>query len=139
VVDNQTIPNGPGGDLASTPNLAAVVFVGGNLVISRDLEVDPSSVLLFIVGGDVRVDKNVERVDASFIADGTFDTSYDGSPPQEQISINGSVAANQLILRRSLAGQANQDTPAEVFNYSAQIINLAPYLGEGEMSWRESQ
>ena len=137
VIDNQTIPGGPGPDLASTENLAAVIFVGGDLIVSSDLEVHPTSVLLFIVGGDVRVDKGVEKLDASFLPDGTFDTSYNGSPPQKQLVVKGLVAANQVVLRRGLVGNGNLTEPAEVFEYQAKIINLAPYIGEGAISWVE--
>jgi hypothetical protein len=133
VVDSQTIPDG----LSTTENLAAVVFVGGNLIIRTDLTVRPSSVILFIVGGDVRIAKSVEKVSASFLLDGNFDTSYDGAPPQKQLVVEGLVVAEKLILRRSLSGQDNLTTPAEVFVYPGQIINLSPYLGEGAMGWRE--
>ena len=139
IVDSQTVPSGPGGDLASTQNLAAVVFVGGNLTINVDFETHPSSVLLFIVGGDVRVAKNVEKVGASFLADGNFDTSYDGSPPQKQLVVEGLAAAEQFIFRRSLSGNDNLTEPAEVFEYPAEIINLAPYIGEGAISWVETK
>ena len=137
IIDNQTIPGGPGQDLVGTENLAAVIFVGGNLVVSNDLEVHPTSVLLFIVGGDVLVAKSVEKLDASFLLDGIFDTSYNGSPPQKQLVVKGLVAANQFIFRRSLSGDDNLTEAAEVFNYQARIINLAPYVGEGSISWRE--
>jgi hypothetical protein len=137
VLDSQTIPSGPGGDLASTADLATVIFVGGNLIINTDFETHPSSVLLLIVGGDVRIAKNVERVGASFLADGNFDTSYDGSPPQKQLVVKGLAAAHDFIFRRSLSGKDNLTEPAEIFEYPAKIINLAPYLGEGSISWRE--
>ncbi len=133
VIDNQTIPN----ELSSTQNLAAVIFVGGNLIVNADLEVHPAAVLLFIVGGDVRIAKNVEKLDASFLLDGSFDTSYDGSPPQKQLVVKGLAAANQFIFRRSLSGKDNLTEPAEVFEFQPKIIMLAPYLGEGAISWRE--
>jgi len=137
VVDAQTIPAGPGGDLASTENLAAVIFVGGNLIINDDLEVHPTSVLLFIVGGDVRISQDVTRIDGSFLFDNSFDTSYDGVPPQEQLVINGLAAGGEFIFRRSLSKDGNLTQAAEVFNYQAKIINLAPYIGEGSISWKE--
>jgi len=137
VVDAQTIPAEPGSDLASTENLAAVIFVGGDLVVNSDLELHPTSVILFIVGGDVQISKGVTRVDASFIFDGSWDSSYDGTPPQEQLIINGLAAGSEFIFRRSLSGDDNLTQAAEVFNYQAKIINLAPYLGEGAVSWRE--
>ncbi len=137
VIDNQTIPGGPGPDLVGTANLAAVIFVGGNLIVNTDLEVHPASVLLFIVGGDVRVAKSVEKLDASFLCDGSFDTSYNGSPPQKQLVVGGLVAAGSFSFRRSLSGDDNLTQAAEVFNYQAKIINLAPYIGEGSISWRE--
>ena len=137
VVDAQTIPAGPGGDLASTEDLAAVIFVGGDLIINDDLEVHPTSVLLFIVGGDVKISQDVVLVDGSFLFDGSFDTSYDGIPPQEQLVVNGLAAGGEFIFRRSLAEDGNLTQAAEVFNYQPKIINLAPYLGEGAVSWRE--
>jgi len=137
VIDSQTVPSGPGGDLASTQNLAAVIFVGGNLIVSADLEVHPTSVLLFIVGGDVLVAKSVEKLDASFLLDGSFDTSYNGSPPQKQLVVKGLVAANQFVFRRSLSGDDNLTQAAEVFEYQPKIVNLAPYIGEGAISWVE--
>lgn len=137
IVDSQTVPSGPGGDLASTQNLAAVIFVGGNLIVNLDSEVHPTSVLLFIVGGDVRIAKNVEKVGASFLLDGTFDTSYDGTPPQKQLMVEGLAVAGQFVFRRSLSGNGNLTEPAEVFEYQPKIIKLAPYLGEGAVRWRE--
>ncbi len=47
------------------------------------------------------------------------------------------MAANQFIFRRSLSGGDNLTEAAEVFNYQAKIINLAPYIGEGAISWVE--
>ncbi len=139
VLDSQTIPSGPGGDLASTTDLAAVIFVGGNLIINTDFEVQRTSVLLFIVGGDVRIAKGVEKVGASFLADGDLDTSYNGSPPQKQLVVKGLAAANSFVFRRSLSGDDNLTEPAEIFEYPGNIINLAPYLGEGAMSWKETR
>ncbi len=137
IVDSQTVPSGPGGDLSSTPDLAAVIFVGGNLIVNDNFEVHPSSALLFIVGDDVRVAKNVEKIGASFLADGVFDTSYNGSPPQKQLVVAGLAAAGSFSFRRSLLGNDNLTEPAEVFNYQPKIVNLAPYIGEGAVSWRE--
>jgi hypothetical protein len=137
VIDAQTIPAGPGGDLASTENLAAVIFVGSDLIINDDLELRPSSVFLFIVDGDVRVSQDVARVDGSFLFDGAFDTSYDGTPPQEQLVVNGLAAGNEFVLRRSLDEDGNLTQAAEAFNYQPKIVNLAPYVGEGSISWKE--
>ncbi len=133
IIDRQTIPD----DFSSAENLAAVIFVGGDLIINDDLEVHSTSVLLFIVGGDTRVAKSIEKIHASFLLDGIFDTSYNGSPPQKQLVVKGLVAANGFVFRRSLSGDDNLTKPAEVFEYPGNIINLAPYLGEGAISWRE--
>ena len=137
VIDAQTIPAGLGGDLASTENLAAVIFVGGDIIINDDLEVHSTSVLLFIIGGNVRISQDVVRVDGSFLFDNSFDTGYDGVPPQEQLVVNGLAAGGNFIFRRSLAKDGNLSQPAEVFEYPAKIIKLGPYLGEGAVSWRE--
>ncbi len=137
VLDSQTIPSGPGGALASTENLAAVIFVGGNLIVNTDFEVQRTSVLLFIVGGDVRVAKSVEKLDGSFLCDGGFDTSYYGSPPQNSWWLRAWSPPAVFPFRRSLSGDDNLTEAAEVFNYQAKIINLAPYIGEGSISWKE--
>jgi len=131
VVDNQT--------MASGENLAAVVFVGGNLIINADLEVPGTSILLFIVGGDVRISQDVTRIDASFLFDHSFDTGYDGVPPHEQLVVNGLAAGGNFILRRSLSKDGNLTQPAEVFEYPAKILKLGPYLGEGAVSWKETR
>ena len=107
------------------------------MIVSADLEVHPTSILLFIVGGDVRIDKNVEKVGASFLVDGQFDTSYNGPPPQKKLVVKGLVAANQFVFRRGLVGNGNLTEAAEVFEYPAKILKLGPYLGEGAISWRE--
>jgi len=137
VLDARTIPAGPGGDLASTESLAAVIFVGGDLIINDDLEVHSASVLLFIIGGSVRISQDVVRIDGSFLFDNSFDTGYDGVPPQESLVVNGLAAGGDFLLRRSLAGNGNLSQPAEAFEYPARVVKLSPYLGEGAVSWIE--
>jgi hypothetical protein len=128
-ISNQTIPSG-----FSTSNFSAVVYINGNLVINTNYSVSQSSAIMFIVSGDVRIDKGVNSLAGFFLAGDDIDTSYNGNSNQS-LTLDGSFLGDTLDINRNL--NHNSD-PSLLINYNpSYLLKLAPYLGEGQTIWKE--
>ena len=135
-VTKQKIPN----DYSST-NFDQIVFVDGNLRISNDLEVDVSSTSLFIVSGDVEIDKSVENVNVAIFTDGTLYSAYNLGEGEtcKTLNMNGVFSANKMAFYRTLLGQGNEKDPAENIVYEPKyIIKMAEYIGNNSIRWVSS-
>lgn len=91
-----------------------IVFVDGDLLISSNIEIGSNSTALFIVSGDVQIDKDVEYVGIAILADGDLETAYNFDPDTEQVNtltMQGIFVANTIIFQRTL--ENNEDNPAE--------------------------
>lgn len=136
-VSSSTIPSG----FSSAQDFSAIFVVNGDLIISQDLQVADSSVLVFVVAGDIDIDKNVESIKSILVADGQFDSSYNGNS-NRQLVVEGAVWVGEgLDLSRSLGSPNNNADPAELFIYKPDILlksNLATlFSGAKRFIWRE--
>ncbi|MDQ3239151.1 MAG: hypothetical protein M3P33_01370 [bacterium] len=108
--------------VATTPNLALIIFVSGNLFIDTPVTLMPTSGIIWISTGDIGIRSSVNRADGVYISDGDFSTSYDGSSTS-QLTINGSVISSGTIdLPRSLNGTSNLNTPSEIINHNPGLV-----------------
>lgn len=133
-IDNGTIPS----DL-DTADFGAVVLVDGDLTINRDYEFGSDSGIVFVVFGDVCVDKNVEETHGFFIADGNFNTCYNGGSNVGAWTLYGSIVADSIGFPRSLHGEsASMQNPAEKIIFQPKYFDLVnTLLGISDYSWEE--
>lgn len=116
----------------------AVVFVNGILTIDRDVEINSNSTLLFIVKGDVKINKSVSRAYYGAISDGTLFTAYNiqEGDATGTLFLKGLYIADRIRLQRTLQGTNNRNDPSEDFTYEPKYITkLSSYLGEDAIRW----
>lgn len=131
-VDNATIPSG-----LPTANFGAVVFIDGDLVIKKNYSLGNGGALIFIVNGDLLIDKEVEDVAGFFIVSGRFDSAYNGGGATEALTLRGGLAAQEIILSRSLKSD-NEEEPAEMVNFEPKYyLLLGKAFSSYRISWQE--
>ncbi len=133
-IDNQSIPNN-----YSSSTFNQIVFVDGNLLISDNVEVDESSTALFIVSGNINIDKKVTTVGIGLFADGTISTAYNISEGEATgtVEFNGIYKANKFDFQRTLQGTNNQKYPSDSFTYEPKyLIQLRDLFGKHQVIWK---
>lgn len=133
----------------------AVVFVPGDLIINSGTfnthgliaGTDPISGiqtgLIFVVRGNITIDRNVNRVDAYMITNGVFNSNSDPVPDCDpQLTVNGGVVAyGEINLDRNLrcsASNPNRDLPAEIFSFPHRYLWLfREVIGDSKSVFRE--
>lgn len=112
-----------------------VVFINGDLTIDTDIDIQNNSTISFIIKGDVKIGKNVEKVESSIIAEGDFYTAYDIADGEttQPLNLVGSFIAQQFYLQRNLL---DNTMPSEHFTYNPKYItSMREYLGETQIEW----
>lgn len=130
-------------------NNTGVIFIDGNLLISQENTGSTQEGLVFVVKGDVNIDKDVTRIDAVIISEGTICTAYDGTSCLDldgntttpQLTINGSLislnGANPIKFSRSL-GTDDDTTPAEKIVHQVKyLVILRDLLSDTYQKWSE--
>lgn len=122
----------------------AIVFVDGSLTITGNITYGTAQTgLVFIVGGDVVIDKAVTAVNAVIIAQGKIHTAGAGCLPSTELAsaltINGSLIAlsesNQIRFCRRLS---TNDKPSEVINHQSKyLVILRDMFSETLQKWEE--
>lgn len=117
---------------------------GASITIKDDLTVSNGSYnsvsdipqILILSDGDVNIDEGVETIDAWIIAKGTVNTCSGFNPSDknlapsaddcnDELTINGPVVSNKLILPRTYGADPSNDTmsdPAELIDYLPSTI-----------------
>ena len=128
-IANTTIPN----NLSSVQNMSAVVFVDGDLNINANYSLHSTSGIIFIVAGDITVNASVDTIDSFYITDGLFDLGGGSA----QIAITGGVQADDTNMKRTLSGNQNSTTPAQIFTYDPKylIVGKDQLTGNTKVSW----
>lgn len=136
-IDTGAIPTGY---TSSTFN--QVVFVDGDLTISNNVDISASSTALFIVKGDVNIDKTVETVGIAIFADGDINTAYNVAEGDATPTLNfkGVYSTNKFISQRTLQGTNNSSTPSESFTYEPKyLIQQKDFFGKYSVYWKNTQ
>jgi len=132
-------------DNANTPNnyddviFNQIVFIDGNLLISRNITIDDSSTALFIVSGKVEIDKSVEDVGIAIFTDQELFTAYDINEGEatKTLNFNGVYMAEKFVFQRTLQGTGNQKDPASNFVFEPKyIMQLRNFFGKNHIIWR---
>jgi hypothetical protein len=127
--------------LATTQNLALVIFVYGDLYIDTNVTLHSTSSIVWVASDDLGIKNSVTRADGFFISGGDFSSSYNGGS-SNQLTINGGVLSlGDLEFPRSLSGTTNLTTPAEVINYNPSILinynMLNLFRVSPNLTWKE--
>ena len=130
-VSSSTIPSNYG-----NYNFSAVIFVNGNLTVNADLNTSNLTSMLFIISGDVLVDKDVQNIRGNFVTDGEFDTSYNGNKGR-QLNIYGSIEANVVSFNRSLGNDADTTPSEQVIFQPVGLLGLTSVMGNTSIGWKE--
>ncbi|MDX1702135.1 MAG: hypothetical protein R3250_16030, partial [Melioribacteraceae bacterium] len=132
-ISNQEIPNDYDNVIFDQ-----VVFINGNLRISNDIDIAPQSSALFVVSGNVEIDKNTDNVDVGIFADGMFYTAYNVNEGEASrtLNLNGVYYADEFVFQRTLQGTNNDNDPSEKFTYEPKYtIQLRDFFGERHIVW----
>lgn len=135
VVDSGTRP-------VSALPFTAVVFVEGDLILKDNISLHAQTSLLFIVQGEILIDKSVEQLVGVYFSQGGIDTSYNGDG-NKALSTTGSflTAGDFEATDRSLSGSNNITAPSESVVFSPwHLVNpdlLALVTNDSGMRWEE--
>lgn len=135
-ITTAAIPSGYG-----TATFSQIVFINGDLKISKNITVANGSTALFIVKGKVEVAKTVTSISAAIFTDGQFYTAYNITEGESSgnLSLKGVFVADQFNFQRTLQGANNADNPSETITFEPKYsINLAQYLGVNSVKWVSS-
>lgn len=121
-----TLPSG----FSSSP-FSSIIFVNGDLRILTNINISAGSAISFIVKGNIDVSGSVTSINGFYMADGNFNSAFDGGDDRAVLTITGGVVAETFLLNRSLSHYNNIDNPAEVFNFSPKHLDLlTPYFNQ---------
>ena len=145
-----------GGEVTFSQNQNFVILVDGDLLISTEIKVNPGSTAVFVVKGDITVDKSIGESDITstntnlegmysadndFIIDGYHDCSAHGS--DLRLNLAGNVvtgaggSSGSLVNNRDLC-DGNLICP--VFFVSARpdfLLNLPTLMRYSNYTWQE--
>lgn len=113
-----------------------VVFIDGNLTFTQDLTYNRNNAgIVFVIGGDVLIHKNVHGIDAVIISFGTICTNYDNtsssctgvdqntSPDSVPLTVNGSLISlsesKPIVFGRI---RVSNNEPAEIINQQPKYL-----------------
>lgn len=121
-----------------------VIFIGDEAgdgsVIPRNLTITDNLTgkkVIFVVSGNVTLNKQVEDIQGIIICDGIFDTASVAVVQGEDRPLNftGTVIANQFSLERR---RSDNNNPSEKFVYNPSfLIDFISLLGKPNYTWQE--
>lgn len=134
--------SGVGTAITLGQNRKVVVFVNGNLNITKNIGINsPSgnSVLVLIVKGDIVIDPAVTYINGIYITDGKFSTgSLAGDDNDSPLLVEGTVISwgGGVDLQRDRP--VDIATPGEVFTYRPDyVLNIPKYFSQQSVTRRE--
>ena len=133
------------GNIQIAGNTKVILLVEeGDLNINGTIDVQTTGQGFFmaIVQGNIIINPSVSSqtpdLEGVFLADGEFGTGTTGTRNDQQLTILGSVAAHEGITLQRNLGSLNSTTPAEVFEYSPELLQAYPKeLGRRRLVWEE--
>jgi len=123
-----------------------IIFVGmdsqpKDLRINADITLDSSSVLLFVVSGNIYISPEVTRLDGIYFATKEIHTGRNETGPDHQLQINGNLitgSSGRIFLERDLGEINNLVSPAEIITCQPRyFVFLAELLRRPILSWQE--
>lgn len=136
------------GRTINEPNKPVVIFVEGFLAVDSNIaHTNNNSGLVFIVKGDVKIFKDVTRIDAVIISQGTICSAFDGSScpaaniNTSQLEIRGSLISLDPNKPLKSVRSLNDNTqPAEKIVWQSKyLVILRNLLSDTYQKWSEIQ
>jgi hypothetical protein len=130
-ISSNTIPT-------SVKNATAlpVLFVDGDLTINSAILINEGGGVIFIVSGDIEIDRNVSEVDAGFISFGSFDSAYNGGANSSLLLVRGFTISNSVILSRIT--EKNSNYQGEKFVYDGTyLLKFPTFFGGAKVIYKE--
>lgn len=122
----------------STSDLEQVIFIEGNLTINTNIGIRDQSAVLFVVSGDIEIEKTVTEIESGLVTDQTLFTAYnivDGDDT-EILYLKGIFVADKFKFQRTLQGTNNSDIASEDFTFEPKYgVKLRDYLGQNAIRW----
>jgi hypothetical protein len=115
-----------------------VIFVNGNLKFSTDVIVSNTSTALFVVSGNVEIDKGVDEIGVAMIAEGNIYTAYNVQEGQTAgtLLMKGLFSANKFYFQRTLQGTGNEEDPSEDITFDPRyLVKLRDHFGGSTVKW----
>jgi hypothetical protein len=122
-----------------TATFNQIIFVDGDLIITDDVSIANASTALFVVSGDVLIDKKTELVGVAIITDGSFYNAYNIREREttKTLVLRGFYSANKFFMQRTLQGVNNNDAPSDDFTYEPKYtIQLRQFFGKNSVVWK---
>ena len=132
-INQQSVPSS-----YDTATFNQIVFINGNLTIDKDISVGSNSAALFIVSGNVSINKTVNNIGAAIFSNGQISTAYNLSEGETSstLFLKGMYAADKFNFQRTLQGTNNASTPSEDFTYEPKyLMNLKPFFTNSMVKW----
>lgn len=116
-----------------------IIFVDGDLRITKNVRVGVGGFLAFIVKGSITIDPAVIALQGIYITDQNFVTETKSPTLDNQLNVSGTVAAwGSFSLNRNLGAAKNFTTPAEKFIYRPDLLlNMPNRMKTFVMEWQE--
>lgn len=132
-IKTTTLPNN-----YSSAIFTQVIFINGDLTIPKNTTINTRSAALFIVKGDVKIDKTVDSVHLGLIADGDIYSAYNlaEGDTASTLALKGLFQGDQIFLQRTLQGTNNDTSPSEDITYEPKyLVKLKSLFGKNTVSW----
>lgn len=100
-----------------------VVFVDGDILITNDILIRDESTALFIVNGNVQIDKSVNNIEIAVVSEGNLETAYNIDPENDVVNtlnLRGFYIADTIQFQRTL--NDNENTPAENIVFEPKYV-----------------
>uniref|UniRef100_A0A7C4TS89 CBM-cenC domain-containing protein n=1 Tax=candidate division WWE3 bacterium TaxID=2053526 RepID=A0A7C4TS89_UNCKA len=132
-ITNSTLPNNYDDDIFSQ-----VIFINGDLTVSKDVTLNSRSAALFIVKGDAKIDKDINTIHMGILADGDIYSAYDmiEGDTASTLTLKGLFHGDQIFSQRTLQGTNNDNSPSEDFTYEPKyLVKLKSLFGKNTVRW----
>jgi PKD repeat protein len=117
-----------------------VLIHKGDINIISNVTVGSNGAVVIIASGDITINNSVTNVQGFYIADGKISTAENSNPASQLRIEGGLISWNDVELLRTLGPSANYNTPAELFVYRGNMVNILrsiPELKVFNYSWNE--
>ncbi len=123
-------------------NISAIFIIQGDLYIEQSFDIVDGNCSVFLVEGDILVNKQVEEIHGFFMAEGNFDSDTSGDSRKSLVVYGTMIALEGYILPRDLQDTGNENntnTPAEKFIWQPKYLlnqTIAQYLENVEIKYQ---
>jgi hypothetical protein len=129
---------------------SASITTTGTITIDQDITYNPGSLTsssdipqLILIADNINITGNVKHIDAWLVASNTINTCSDvaqlairSTNCSNQLTVNGAIMANQLLLDRTYHDQAQPTEPSEKLNLRADSYIWSSNIARQNGQWQ---